>query len=94
MSAALADVPTDALMKELQRRIECSDKPLQHLVLLGEPLRGQTCSMLGADGCTCRRPTLSMCSMSSSYSQGNACNILGTRLGSLQDLLAAVRAPR
>lgn len=35
--ADLADVPLGDLMKELQRRLECSSKPKKHLILIGKP---------------------------------------------------------
>jgi hypothetical protein len=31
----LADVPLGDLMKELQRRLECTYKPKKHLILIG-----------------------------------------------------------
>lgn len=33
--AELSDVPLGDLMKELQRRLECSYKPKKHLILIG-----------------------------------------------------------
>jgi hypothetical protein len=33
--ADLADVPLGDLMKELQRRLECTAKPKKHLILIG-----------------------------------------------------------
>jgi len=38
MAAHLGDVPTDDLIKEVQRRIECTMKPEKHVVLIGQPL--------------------------------------------------------
>jgi predicted HTH domain antitoxin len=35
--ADLADVPLGDLMKELQRRLECTYKPKKHLILIGKP---------------------------------------------------------
>lgn len=36
MAAHLEDVSTDALIREIQRRIECATKPEKHVVLIGE----------------------------------------------------------
>lgn len=36
MAAHLEDVSTDDLIREVQRRIECSTKPEKHVVLIGE----------------------------------------------------------
>lgn len=38
MAAHLEDVSTDDLIKEVQRRIECTLKPEKHVVLIGELL--------------------------------------------------------
>lgn len=52
MAAALdlSDLPTVALMKEVERRLECLNKPEKRLVLIGEqlmddlpPSGGHTC---------------------------------------------------
>ena len=34
--ADLTDVPTDELVKEMQRRLSCQTKPERHIVLIGE----------------------------------------------------------
>ena len=36
MAAHLEDVSTDVLIREIQRRIECTTKPEKHVVLIGE----------------------------------------------------------
>jgi hypothetical protein len=33
--ADLSEVPLGDLMKELQRRLECTNKPKKHLILIG-----------------------------------------------------------
>ena len=40
MAAALdlSDLPTEALVKEVERRLECLNKPEKRLVLIGECL--------------------------------------------------------
>ena len=38
MAAELIDIPTEALLHEVQRRIECSTKPEQHVVLIGDSI--------------------------------------------------------
>ena len=34
--ADLTDVPTDELVKEMQRRLSCQTKPERHIILIGE----------------------------------------------------------
>ena len=37
--AVLAELPTEALMREIQRRLECTSKPEKRLILVGARLR-------------------------------------------------------
>ena len=59
MSSALAEVSTDALMREIQRRLDCQSKPDKRLILVGPPGcgRGTQSPKIKADHCLCHLAT-------------------------------------
>ena len=59
MSAALAEVSTDALMREIQRRLDCQSKPDKRLILIGPPGcgKGTQSPKIKADHCLCHLAT-------------------------------------
>ena len=58
-SAALHEVSTDALMREIQRRLECQSKPDKRLILVGPPGcgKGTQSPKIKADHCLCHLAT-------------------------------------
>jgi len=58
-SADLSEIPTDALIKEMQRRLECLNKPEKRLVLIGPPGsgKGTQSPMIKNDNCLCHLAT-------------------------------------
>ena len=59
MSSALAEVSTDALMREIQRRLDCQSKPDKRLILIGPPGcgKGTQSPKIKADHCLCHLAT-------------------------------------
>ena len=59
MSSALAEVSTDALMREIQRRLDCQSKPDKRLILVGPPGcgKGTQSPKIKADHCLCHLAT-------------------------------------
>ena len=58
-SSALHEVSTDALMREIQRRLECQSKPDKRLILVGPPGcgKGTQSPKIKADHCLCHLAT-------------------------------------
>lgn len=58
-SADLSEIPTDALIKEMQRRLECLNKPEKRLVLIGPPGsgKGTQSPMIKNSYCLCHLAT-------------------------------------
>mmetsp|Transcript_46687 Transcript_46687/g.74688 ORF Transcript_46687/g.74688 Transcript_46687/m.74688 type:complete len:201 (+) Transcript_46687:195-797(+) len=58
-NAELAEVSTDALMREIQRRLECQSKPDKRLILIGPPGcgKGTQSPTIKRDHCLCHLAT-------------------------------------
>lgn len=59
MSAALADLSTEALIGELKRRMDCAQKPDKHIIMLGPPGsgKGTQSPAIKAEHCLCHLAT-------------------------------------
>lgn len=60
MAEALAEVSTDALMREIQRRLDCQSKPDKRLILVGPPGcgKGTQSPKIKAEHCLCHLATV------------------------------------
>ena len=60
MAEALAEVGTDALMREMQRRLDCQSKPDKRLILVGPPGcgKGTQSPKIKAEHCLCHLATV------------------------------------
>eukprot|EP00879_Flechtneria_rotunda_P001439 GHRR01001592.1.p1 GENE.GHRR01001592.1~~GHRR01001592.1.p1 ORF type:complete len:250 (+),score=54.75 GHRR01001592.1:260-1009(+) len=59
MAVDLTEVPIGELMKELQRRLDCTTKPKKHLILIGPPGcgKGTQSPVIKNDHCLCHLAT-------------------------------------
>ena len=57
--ADLAEVSTDALMREVQRRLDCQSKPDKRVILIGPPGcgKGTQSPKIKTDHCLCHLAT-------------------------------------